>query len=71
MDGQIIDYTNAKTGHLKIVPEGDTKAALAHDYADMLADEVTVGDTPTFGNLLDACTDVEAHIDRRQVAALQ
>lgn len=30
-DGQIIDYADATTGHLKIVPEGDAKAALAQD----------------------------------------
>lgn len=69
--GQVIDYTAATTGHLKIVPEDDAKAALAEDYAAMLADEVMVGDALTFEELLDVCADLEAHINRCRVSALQ
>ena len=63
-DGQTIDYINATTGHLKIVPEGDAKAVLAQDYAAMLADEVMVGDALAFEELLDVCADLEENINR-------
>lgn len=62
-DGQTIEYADATTGHLKIVPEGDAKAALAQDYAAMVADNVMVGDTLSFEALLDVCADMEAKIN--------
>lgn len=67
-DGQIINYTAATTGHLKIVPEGEAKAALAKDYAAMLADELMVGDSLTFEQLLDVCADLEAIINKSRVS---
>lgn len=62
-DGQIIDYAAATSGHLKIVPEGEAKAALAKDYAAMLADEVMVGDAVSFDKLLEACAGLEAKVN--------
>jgi hypothetical protein len=62
-DGQIIDYAAATAGYLKIVPEGEARAALAKDYAAMLADEVMVGDALSFDDLLNACSDLEATIN--------
>lgn len=66
-NGQVIDYTAATTGHLKIVPEGEARAALAKDYAAMLADEVMVGDALSFDELLEACADLEAKVNRAAV----
>ena len=63
-DGQIIDYAAATSGHLKIVPEGEAKAALAKDYAAMLADEVMVGDALAFDELLSACAELEAKVNQ-------
>lgn len=63
-NGQVIDYSVATTGHLKIVPEGDVKDALAKDYAAMLADEVMVGDALSFDDLLEACADLEARVNK-------
>lgn len=48
--GNIIDYAAAVTGHLKIVPEGEARAALEQDYAAMLSDEVMVGDAMSFAD---------------------
>ena len=62
-DGQTIDYVAATTGHLKIVPKGEARAALAKDYAAMLADEVMVGDTVSFDKLLEACAELEAKVN--------
>jgi hypothetical protein len=62
-NGQTIDYADATKGHLKIVPEGDAKTALALDYAAMVTDEVMVGDALSFDALLDVCADLEAKIN--------
>ncbi|THF67288.1 nucleotidyl transferase AbiEii/AbiGii toxin family protein [Pseudothauera nasutitermitis] len=62
--GQVIDYAAATAGHLKIVPEGEAKTALSKDYAAMLADEVMVGNALSFGELLEACADLEAKVNR-------
>lgn len=66
-DGQVIDYMAATTGHLKIIPEGEAKTALAMDYAAMLADEVMVGDTLSFDALLKACADLETKVNKAAV----
>lgn len=63
-NGQIIDYAAATTGHLKIVPEGEARVALAKDYAAMLADEVMVGDALSFDELLEACANLEVKVNR-------
>jgi len=63
-NGQVIDYAAATTGRLNIVPEGQAKAALAKDYAAMLADEVMVGDALSFDELLQACADLQAQVNR-------
>ena len=62
-DGQVIDYATATTRQLKIVPEGEAKAALEKDYAAMLADEVMVGDALPFSRLLEICEDLEAQLN--------
>jgi hypothetical protein len=59
MDGNVIDYTLATAGRLKIVPEGEAREALAVDYASMLADAVMVGDALPFDQLMQACSNVE------------
>lgn len=62
--GEVIDYAAATTGHLKIVPEGEAKTALAKDYAAMLADQVMVGDALAFDKLLQTCADIEAQVNQ-------
>lgn len=66
-DGQVIDYIAATTGQLKIVPEGEAKAALEKDYAAMLADEVMVGNALPFDKLLEICTNLEASINHHTI----
>lgn len=66
-DCQVIDYMPATTGHLKIVPEGQARTALAEDYAAMLADEVMVGDAIPLDELLEACADLEAKVNRAAI----
>ncbi len=62
--GQVIDYTAATKGQLKIVPDGEAKAALEKDYTAMLADEVMVGDALAFDDLLEICANLETTINR-------
>ena len=63
-DGHVIDYAAATTGHLKIVPEGQARAALAKDYAAMLADQVMVGNALSFDQLLQACAGLQAKVNQ-------
>jgi hypothetical protein len=61
---QVIDYAAATSGHLKIVPDGAARAALAQDYAAMLADEVMVGGALSFDDLMQACTNLETEANK-------
>lgn len=61
--GQVIDYTAAVTGKLKIVPTGEARAALAKDYAAMVDDEIMVGDALPFDALLGACRALEDKVN--------
>jgi hypothetical protein len=56
--GEVIDYSAAANGKLKIVPEGDARAALADDYAKMVGDDVMVGDALPFDDLMKACAEI-------------
>jgi hypothetical protein len=67
-NGQVIDYAAATTGHLKIVPDGEARTALAKDYAAMLADTLMVGDALPFDGLMRACTDLEARVNEAMTA---
>jgi len=62
--GRVINYCTAVTGHLKIVPDGEAKDALARDYAAMLEDEVMVSDALSFDDLLDACAKLEVIVNK-------
>ena len=57
--GRVIDYAAATSGFLKIVPEGEARAALASDYAAMVEDEILVGDALPFEELMKACEQLE------------
>jgi hypothetical protein len=65
-NGQVIDYAAATTGHLKIVPAGEARIALAKDYAAMLADEVVVSDALPFDDLMQVCADLETRVNERK-----
>ncbi len=63
-NGEVVDYTRAVAGHLKIVPEDEAREALALDYANMLADAVMVGDALPFDQLMQVCSDVETQVNK-------
>lgn len=58
-EGRTIDYAAATAGRLRIVPDGDAKEALAMDYSAMVDDEVMVGNALPFGELMQACANLE------------
>lgn len=62
--GSVIDYLPAVSGKLNIVPEGNALAALAEDYANMLVDQVMLGDALTFEQLMKACREIEIQANR-------
>lgn len=61
--GKVVDYLAATSGHLKIVPTGEARAALADDYEAMLADGVMVGEALSFDELLATCADLESMVN--------
>ena len=62
--GGVIDYFQAVAGRLQIVPDGAARDALAADYENMLADEVMVGSTLPFDQLMLACAEVATRANR-------
>ena len=58
--GVVIDYLPAATGGLQIVHEGAAREALAADYANMLADQVMMGNALPFDELMQACAELAA-----------
>ena len=62
--GEIIDYEEAVRGGLKLVPEGDAEAALAEDYAGMVADGLVFENAPDFGTLVTRCREIQDRANR-------
>ena len=58
--GQRIDYVAATSGHLNIVPEDATYAALEDDYRLMIqAGLLPEDNTPSFSEIMTACGEFE------------
>ncbi len=58
--GERIDYEEAVSGGLQLVPTGDAHAVLADDYAKMLADGMLLDQDEWFDSLMERCAAVEA-----------
>ena len=54
-----IDYARAVSGQLQLVPDGNTLAVLADDYARMLADGMLLDESETFAVLMERCAALE------------
>lgn len=67
--GAVIDYAPAVTGHLHLVPAGEARAALADDYANMLADQVMLGEAVSFDQLMQACSEIESQANKAALSA--
>ncbi len=62
--GNKIDYFQAVTGGLRLVPDGPSRDALAHDYEAMLEDGLLGFEQPTFDSVLASCAAIEESINR-------
>ncbi len=58
--GERIDYKEAVSGGLQLVPSGAANAALADDYAKMLADGMLLDENEPFDALMERCAAIEA-----------
>lgn len=61
--GNWVDYAQAVTGGLQLIPEGPSLAALESDYAAMLDDGLLSGkQQPSFAQLMDICRTIEDRV---------
>jgi hypothetical protein len=60
--GQWIDYLQAVSGSLRLVPQGASLAALEGDYTAMLEDGLLCLHQPNFTNLLQSCRAIENRV---------
>lgn len=58
-DGKKIDYLNAATGGLRIIPSGQSRTALEKDYQLMIEDGFLSAAQPDFDDVLNACAIIE------------
>ena len=62
-DGNWIDYKEAVSGKLQLVPSGAALTVLADDYGQMLADGMLLGENEPFDVLMDRCAEIEARVN--------
>ena len=58
--GKRIDYEAAVSGSLRLVPSGDAREVLAHDYAGMLAIGMLQDEDEPFDAVMERCAAIEA-----------
>ena len=54
--GERIDYKAAVSGNLQLVPSGDARKILGHDYDKMIADGMLPGNSESFDALMTQCS---------------
>lgn len=59
-DGSVVDYLQATSGGLKLVPEGDALSALQADYQTMISSGLFEQDPGSFEALMEQCREIEA-----------
>lgn len=57
--GAWIDYLRSVNGELRLVPDGDALASLAHDYERMVGDGLLLDDAEPFNELMTRCARIE------------
>ena len=58
-EGNSVDYLDAISGSLCLIPSGDARTALASDYERMLASGMLLDEGESFEQLLEKCADLE------------
>lgn len=64
VDGGKVDYFQATSGDLRLIPQGPSLGALAKDYAAMLEDGLLAFDQPTFETVMASCAAIQDEINR-------
>ena len=63
--GHWIDYTQAVSGSLQLIPQGASLAALEKDYIAMLQDGLVARHQPDFAELLERCRAIQDRVHQR------
>lgn len=64
VDGGKVDYFQATSGDLRLIPQGPSLDALAKDYAAMLEDGLLAFEQPTFDTVMASCAAIQDEINR-------
>lgn len=64
VDGGKVDYFQATSGDLRLIPQGSSLDALAKDYAAMLEDGLLAVEQPTFETVMASCAAIQDEINR-------
>lgn len=63
-DGTAVDYGEAVTGKLRLVPSGEARIALASDYTRMVEDGLLLENAEPFEALIERCTAIAEQVNR-------
>ena len=64
VDGGKVDYFQATSGDLRLIPQGQSLDALEKDYAAMLEDGLLAFEQPTFEAVMASCAAIQDEINR-------
>ena len=64
VDGGKVDYFQATSGDLRLIPQGSSLDALAKDYAAMLEDGLLAVEQPTFETVMASCSAIQEKVNR-------
>ena len=64
VDGGKVDYFQATSGDLRLIPQGPSLDALEKDYAAMLEDGLLAFEQPTFETVMASCAAIQDEIHR-------
>lgn len=63
--GGKVDYFAAVSGHLQLIPEGDSLVVLERDYAAMVADGLLPIEQPDFESTIERCRIIQDEVNKR------
>jgi Nucleotidyl transferase AbiEii toxin, Type IV TA system len=64
VDGGKVDYFQATSGDLRLIPQGPSLDALAKDYTAMLEDGLLAFEQPTFETVMASCSAIQEKVNR-------
>ena len=64
--GNWVDYFEAVSGGLRLIPEGEMYQVLSEDYESMMSNGMLQDDDERFDQLIDRCSDIEVRANKRE-----